>query len=117
MKTPHSIVTVKNKFQVVIPQHVRKQLGIQQGDVLEAKVERGRLIYVPKTIVVIDRSQGSVVDGEYTQEQRRQIDARLKEARNGPFFGPFKNGDEIAKFLKTRASKTSAKRPKNKPGR
>lgn len=48
-----SIVTVKDKFQVVIPQGVRKQLGINRGDMLEAKVERGKLTYTPK--VLIDR--------------------------------------------------------------
>ena len=46
-----AIVTVKNKYQVVIPQAVRKQLGIKRGDLLEAKVERGKLTYTPKTAV------------------------------------------------------------------
>jgi AbrB family looped-hinge helix DNA binding protein len=45
------IVTVKNKYQVVIPRAVREKLGIHRGDVLEAKAERGRLTYTPKTIV------------------------------------------------------------------
>ena len=45
------IVTVKDKYQVVIPQSVRLQLGISRGDVLEAKVERGKLTYTPKLIV------------------------------------------------------------------
>jgi AbrB family looped-hinge helix DNA binding protein len=35
-----SLVSVKNKFQVVIPQKVRERIGIQVGDLLEAKVER-----------------------------------------------------------------------------
>ncbi|MBI4903308.1 MAG: AbrB/MazE/SpoVT family DNA-binding domain-containing protein [Acidobacteria bacterium] len=48
-----SIVTVKDKYQVVIPQSVRQQLGINRGDMLEAKVERGKLVYTPK--VLIDR--------------------------------------------------------------
>jgi AbrB family looped-hinge helix DNA binding protein len=48
-----SIVTVKDKYQVVIPQGVRQQLGIRRGDILEARVERGKLTYTPK--VLIDR--------------------------------------------------------------
>ena len=48
-----SIVTVKDKYQVVIPQSVRQQLGINRGDFLEAKVERGKLTYTPK--LMIDR--------------------------------------------------------------
>ena len=42
-------------------------------------------------------------DDEYTAEQRRMIDARLREAEKGPFYGPFKDGAEIAAFLKARA--------------
>lgn len=48
-----SLVTVKRKYQVVIPQEIREQLGISEGDILEAQIENGRLVYVPK--VVIDR--------------------------------------------------------------
>src|SRR5438034_431196 len=46
-----AIVTVKNKYQVVIPQAIREKLGIVRGDVLEAKVERSRLTYTPKTVI------------------------------------------------------------------
>lgn len=46
-----SIVTVKNKYQVVIPQAIREKLGISQGDVLEAKVENGRITYTPKSVI------------------------------------------------------------------
>lgn len=46
-----AIVTVKNKYQVVIPQSVRKELGIKTGDLLEAKVERGKLTYTRKTVI------------------------------------------------------------------
>jgi hypothetical protein len=50
-----------------------------------------------------DRSQFPAADDEYTPEQRQAIDARLREAEKGPFYGPFKDGDEIAAFLKARA--------------
>lgn len=46
-----ALVTVKNKYQVVIPQSVRKELGIKTGDVLEAKVERGKLTYTRKAVI------------------------------------------------------------------
>jgi AbrB family looped-hinge helix DNA binding protein len=46
-----AIVTVKNKYQIVIPQAVRKQLGINRSDVLEAKVERGKLTYTRKSVI------------------------------------------------------------------
>lgn len=46
-----SIVTVKDKYQVVIPQDVRRQLSINRGDLLEAKVERGKITFTPKVLV------------------------------------------------------------------
>src|SRR5581483_4832317 len=46
-----ALVTVKNKYQVVIPRSVRQELGIETGDVLEAKVERGKLTYTRKTVI------------------------------------------------------------------
>jgi AbrB family looped-hinge helix DNA binding protein len=46
-----SIVRVKNKYQVVIPESVRDQIGVEVGDVLEAKVERGKITLTPKSIV------------------------------------------------------------------
>jgi AbrB family looped-hinge helix DNA binding protein len=52
-----AIVTVKNKFQVVIPQAIREKLGISRGDVLEAKVERGRITYTPKTVSRVPASK------------------------------------------------------------
>ena len=45
------LVTVKKKFQVVIPQEVREVLQIGEGDILEAQVEDGRLVYTPKQAV------------------------------------------------------------------
>ena len=39
-------------------------------------------------------------DDEYTPAQRRVIDARLAEARKGPYYGPFKTADEAITFLR-----------------
>ncbi len=58
-----AIVTVKSKYQVVIPQTIREKLGINTGDVLEVKVERGRITYTPKA--VIDR----IPNGKASREQ------------------------------------------------
>jgi AbrB family looped-hinge helix DNA binding protein len=51
MKKPVAIVTVKDKYQIVIPQAVRQQLGISLGDMLEARVERGKITCSPKVLV------------------------------------------------------------------
>ena len=73
-----AIVTVKNKYQVVIPQAIREKLGINRGDVLEAKVERGRLTYVPKTI--IDRVPTNAVErARFFKQLRAEAPAWLKD--------------------------------------
>jgi hypothetical protein len=39
-------------------------------------------------------------DDEYTPAERRVIDARLAEARKGPYYGPFKTAGEALTFLR-----------------
>ena len=73
-----AIVIVKNKYQVVIPQAIRQKLGINRGDVLEAKVERGRLTYTPKTI--IDRIPTNKAERErFFKQLRAEAPDWLKE--------------------------------------
>lgn len=54
------LVTVKSKYQVVIPAAVRRQVRIGVGDLLEAKAEGGRIILTPKS--VIDRRLAEALD-------------------------------------------------------
>lgn len=73
-----AIVTVKNKYQVVIPQAIREKLGISQGDVLEAKVEGGRITYTPKS--VIDRIPANKAAREqFFRQLRAETPACLKD--------------------------------------
>ena len=73
-----AIVTVKNKYQVVIPQALREKLGISRGDVLEAKVERGRITYTPKAVV--DRIPTGKIERErFFKQLREQAPAWLKK--------------------------------------
>jgi AbrB family looped-hinge helix DNA binding protein len=86
-----SIVTVKNKYQVVIPLRVREQIGVAVGDILEMKVEQGKITLTPK----------SVVD--------RVIAEGLEDVRKGRVRGPFKTVDEMTDSLKGRNRRTTAK--------
>jgi AbrB family looped-hinge helix DNA binding protein len=69
---------IQNKGQVTIPTVVRRQAGLSKGDLVKFTFQRGKIVITPK--VVIDRSTFPTADGEYTKEQRRVIDARLKRA-------------------------------------
>jgi AbrB family looped-hinge helix DNA binding protein len=41
--------TVKKKYQVVVPIDVRERAGIHMGGPLDATVQRGKIIFDPKT--------------------------------------------------------------------
>jgi antitoxin MazE len=50
-----SLVKVKNKFQVVIPDRVRKKINLEIGDTLEVEEKDGTIILKP--VVIIDKAQ------------------------------------------------------------
>lgn len=89
------IVTVKTKFQIVIPQHIREQVHVEIGDLLEAKVEGGKITFTPKSLIDRHLAEG------------------LEDIREGRTHGPY---DSAAAAIKALDART--KRPmKNKPRR
>ena len=86
-----ALVSVKNKFQVVIPREVREQVGVELGDLLEARVEAGKITFTPK----------SVVD--------RGIAESLADFAAGRSFGPFKSGGELVNSLHRESRKVRSK--------
>ena len=99
-----TIVRVQRKGQVTIPTRIRVQVGLVDGDFVEAKADKGRIVLTPKIIV----------DREYTPAQRRAIDARLAESleqvASGELYGPFETHEEMTTFLHHKASKAAAKK-------
>ena len=89
-----ALVTVKKKFQIVIPLQVRRQVGIRVGDLLEAKAERGGVSLVPK----------SAVD--------RGIAESLAEFARGRGYGPFDTAEEVLASLHARARKLASRKSK-----
>lgn len=82
LATMPTIVRVQKKGQVTIPTDLRSKAGIADGDLIEATFAHGKIILTPN--IVLDRSRYPKADDEYTPEQRRSIDAQLKEAEKGP---------------------------------
>lgn len=82
-----AIVTVKNKYQVVIPHRVREQVGIRIGDVLEAQANNGKIVFTPKSIV--DRA---IAEG-------------LDDIRKGRVYGPYTSAGEMVAALKGKVRK------------
>ncbi len=99
-----TIVKVQRKGQVTIPTRLRIQVGLVDGDLVEAKAARGKIVLTPKMIV----------DREYTPAQRRAIDARLAEsleqAKRGETYGPFESHEEMTTFLHGEAKKAHPKK-------
>jgi bifunctional DNA-binding transcriptional regulator/antitoxin component of YhaV-PrlF toxin-antitoxin module len=66
-----AIVTVKNKYQVVIPQSVRDKVAVNVGDLFEAAVEKGKITFTPKSLV------------------DRRIAEGLEDIKKGREYGPY----------------------------
>jgi AbrB family looped-hinge helix DNA binding protein len=88
-----AVVTVKNKFQVVIPRSVREKIGVGVGDLLEARVERGTIIFTPKTLV------------------DRGIAERLEDFKRGRTRGPLETPEELLASVRRGARKARSKKP------
>src|ERR1700756_3186211 len=87
------IVTVKNKFQIVVPQHVREQVHIEIGDFLEAGVEDGKITFTPKTLIDRHLAEG------------------LEDLKRGRTHGPYANTAEAIRALERRAKRRKKRRP------
>ncbi|MGD8239975.1 MAG: AbrB/MazE/SpoVT family DNA-binding domain-containing protein [Armatimonadota bacterium] len=45
------LVRVKGKAQITLPAQLRRALGIEEGDYLEARVDGNRIILIPQTVM------------------------------------------------------------------
>jgi AbrB family looped-hinge helix DNA binding protein len=85
------IVGVKNKFQVVIPQHIREQIRVEIGDLLEASVENGKITFTPKSLIDRHLAEG------------------LEDLKQGRTHGPYANARDAIKALETRTKRHAKK--------
>ena len=76
-----AIVKVKGKFQVTLPAALRERAGVAVGDLLEVKIERGRITLIPKTLI------------------DRRIEESLEDVKKGRVYGPFDSAEAMVKSL------------------
>src|SRR5258707_10713769 len=105
--TAMSLVKIQHNGHMTIPSDVCSAVGLADGDLVEVKAARGKIIVTPQ--MTIDRSKFPNANDEYTPEQRRIIDARLNAAEKTPLHGPFKDGKEIAAYVKSFTAQRSTK--------
>jgi AbrB family looped-hinge helix DNA binding protein len=106
-----TLVKIQRKGQVTLPMRLRSAVGVAEGDLVEASVQRGKIVLTPK--MTIHRSKLPTADREYTLAQRRIIDRELAKGlddiKAGRVHGPFTAGQAtrfIKSELKARAKKT-----------
>jgi len=87
-----AVVKVKDKFQVTLPASLRKRAGVEIGDFLEARVERGRITLTPKSLV-----------------DRRLMEA-IEDVRQGRTHGPFESQQAMVKSLHGKVSRRGSKK-------
>ena len=83
--------TARNASPLVAPSAIRRKAGFKGGDGVESKAASGAVTASRKLPLAGD---------EYTPAQRRIIDARLAEARKGPYHGPFETAEEAIRFIR-----------------
>ena len=88
--------TVKRRTPLAIPDKVRRRAGLKVGEQVEFKVSSGVITVVPKL---------PSADDDYTPAQRHAIDTRLREARKGPYYGPFDTADQAIAFTRKEVRK------------
>ncbi|MCG6553846.1 MAG: AbrB/MazE/SpoVT family DNA-binding domain-containing protein [Candidatus Magnetominusculus sp. LBB02] len=81
-----SLVKVKNKFQVTIPNDIRRQAHIKEGDILEVIFKDKAIVFKPK---VASDVEASIAEG-------------LKDYEEGRVFGPFESVEEFKAALHKR---------------
>jgi len=78
--------------QITLPASVRKQLGIEEGDLVEIEVEDERAVLMPKKLV--DKNQAYFWTKKW-QEGEREADEDIKAGR----VKTFDSVDELIKDL------------------
>jgi AbrB family looped-hinge helix DNA binding protein len=90
------LVTVKTKFQVVIPQSIRKRVRLDIGDLLEASLENGKITFTPKTVIDRHLAEG------------------LEDLARGRTHGPYESAAGAISALERRTGGRSKKPRKRK---
>ena len=92
-----SLVKVRPNGQVTLPSSLRERANLNVGDLLEAKLEKGRITLTP----------ASLTD--------RHIDESVKQIKDGRFYGPFDTAQEMIDALHGNGQKS--KRPAKRASR
>ncbi len=94
------LIQVRKKAQLTLPQSVRQELEIEEGDFLDVRVENGQIVLRVKKL--IDKDQAWFWT-ERWQQGEREAEEDIASGR----LHRFDNAEEAVSFLHKRAGKTS----------
>jgi len=96
------LVQVRKKAQVTLPQSVRLELGIEEGDFLDIRVRSGEIVIKVKKLV--DKDQAWFWTNRWQQgEKEAEEDIRAGRVQNFP------DAKDVVVFLHKEAGKKSNK--------
>lgn len=88
------VVKVRAKYQVTIPEKVRREVGLEVGDYVEIQAQEGKIVIIPNTLG--DKEDTWFWSKEW-QEREREADEAIKR---GDLIGPFETVEEAIEALK-----------------
>jgi AbrB family looped-hinge helix DNA binding protein len=71
-----TLVRVKEKAQVTLPDKFRRKLGINCGDYLEVEIKKNKMIFTPK--ILIDKEEVTL-----SKEGEKKMEEALKDIKEG----------------------------------
>ncbi|MFD0399244.1 AbrB/MazE/SpoVT family DNA-binding domain-containing protein [Kitasatospora sp. NPDC059811] len=93
-RRPHLVSTpVRKKGVVTIPQEIREQLDLQEGDQLVVAIEDGRIVLTPASVIPDDQAW---FWGAGWQEKEQEVDEAIAEGDRGEVF---QDGDAFLQSL------------------
>ncbi|MFA5075534.1 MAG: AbrB/MazE/SpoVT family DNA-binding domain-containing protein [Candidatus Babeliales bacterium] len=84
------VMLVRRNFQVTLPETLRKRLGIDVGDILEAEIKDGKIVLLPK----------KMIDADQAYFWSKGWQAAEKEAQQDIKTGKVKKFDNVSQLIK-----------------
>jgi antitoxin MazE len=88
------LVKLKSKYQVVIPDSVRKKISLAIGDTLEIEEKNGEIILKP--VILIEKSQAYFWSKDWQEGEKKAETAKKKGN-----YKDFDKGEEAIKWLRS----------------
>ena len=92
-----SIVKLQKKGQLTIPNRMREQIGIAEGDYIQLAQQGGKIVLEPAHVITRTAAE------DLTPAQKRKLDARLAEGladvKASRVHGPFASAKAMSTYV------------------